>query len=376
MISEILNNAVYFSLLLIFLSSIIGVFLRIRARDRCLRDFHNFSTRVELKSGKIIWGKIQVYGTGIELEYPEECEDSDGFFKNSYILYNSEIKKLQVIYRYHDELTEKNKERRKKDIKRTYRPTIISLTRRKLRNFFNTFRDGINQTFTLFLGTMSSGRPKSTLATKKKDLGGLGSQVITTVSNSFDPIVEQYIGQYVVVEMAVGEEIREIYGILKEYTEQFVELLNVLSAENVQLDLPDMCQEISHRSLTVTRDTGIIQITNTGAAPVYIRQLKYADTIKPVRQELAESGSMDLSVPDESVPITLTASFVRQVDLIIPREIGVIRHAGRKYRHSLETLLGLERHSENPEAQFVFDRDIVELSSELNTESHETIDNN
>jgi len=88
MISVILNNALYFSFLLILVSSIIGVFLRMRARDRCLTDFKEYKITLELTDGELVWGILHVFGSGIELEYQEEHKDRDGHFENSYILYN------------------------------------------------------------------------------------------------------------------------------------------------------------------------------------------------------------------------------------------------------------------------------------------------
>ena len=48
-----------------------------------------------------------------------------------------------------------------------------------------------------------------------------------SVGTSFEPLLERYIGHRVVVELVKGDKIFEYPGVLKEYTAEFIEVMDV-----------------------------------------------------------------------------------------------------------------------------------------------------
>jgi hypothetical protein len=145
-LGSILNNALYVSILVILISSLVGFCVQLRARDRCLRDFDGFAVTAEDKEGKVAWGTLRAYSSGIELLYTSVYEDAEGHVENSYILCEKELRNLQAIYRLHDEQSTQNQLRRQRDMRRTYQPTLFSRIGRALRSLFNMFKDAIVQT--------------------------------------------------------------------------------------------------------------------------------------------------------------------------------------------------------------------------------------
>ena len=55
LLSLLLDNVVALTIVFIFASAIMGAFLKTRARDRCLKDFHRYHITVEDKLGDAAW---------------------------------------------------------------------------------------------------------------------------------------------------------------------------------------------------------------------------------------------------------------------------------------------------------------------------------
>ena len=110
------------TIIFIILATGVGVFVRKRSRDKCLRDFEHNMVTLEDTSGKTIWGKLRVENTGLEFTYPEKQQDADGHEEASYILYKYEYPNIAAVIRFHDDLSERNKTEREKELERTYHP--------------------------------------------------------------------------------------------------------------------------------------------------------------------------------------------------------------------------------------------------------------
>ena len=102
---------------LIFLLALVGAYLRSMVRDRCLKSWDGFHITVERTDGKVIWGVMRLEPTGIELSYLDTIQD-EKHIESTFLIYNSEYKNIQAIYRYADKLSEWGKKRRTSDIQR------------------------------------------------------------------------------------------------------------------------------------------------------------------------------------------------------------------------------------------------------------------
>ncbi|MHC4700193.1 MAG: hypothetical protein ACYTFQ_06430, partial [Planctomycetota bacterium] len=131
------------TIIFIILATGVGVFVRKRSRDKCLRDFEHNMVTLEDASGKTIWGKLRVENTGLEFVYPEKQQDADGHREASYILYKYEYPNIRAVIRFHDDLSERNKAEREKELERTYHPGWWRRQKRRILNVFRTVRDSI-----------------------------------------------------------------------------------------------------------------------------------------------------------------------------------------------------------------------------------------
>ena len=74
-----------------------------------------------------------------------------------------------------------------------------------------------------------------------------------SVGTSFEPLLERYIGHKVVLKLIKGDKIFEYCGVLKEYTGQFVEIMDVNykmkeeePARTADLVVPRKCGIVRH----------------------------------------------------------------------------------------------------------------------------------
>jgi len=343
-INSILNNALYISILVILLSSLVGFYVKSRARDRCIRDFDGFKVTTEDKKGKVAWGILRAYSSGIELLYTSAHQDAEGHVENSYILYDNELGNLQAIYRFHDDQSEENQRRRKRDIQRVYQPTIFRRAARAVRNVVSTFKDAIVQTMNAILGHRATQSPPSVVLSKRKELTASGAQLLgSAVGNAYEPILEHYIGRCVVLEILCGEAVKEEHGILKEYSAKYIELLNVRIEVPIQMYLKE--RPFPDGSLVrIERDERVVHVTNKLDRTLLIVAVKCEKSSRPVNVPVGSMQSIDVELSKGEVgkAIELELSVRCLTDLVVPRSVAVVRHAGKREKLSLDALLGLD----------------------------------
>jgi len=222
------ESATAITILFIIFAAGVGAFIRKRSRDKCLKDFSQNMVTLEETSGKTIWGKLRVENTGLEFVYPKKHKDEEGHDETSYILYKYEYPNIGALIRFHDELSERNKKEREKELKRTYHPTLLRRLKRKVKNVFKTIRDSVMEIVNLLMSQAKKATPAGAVLTSQdKYVSQMKQELMGSVGTSFEPLLERYIGHKVVLEMIKGDKMLEYCGVLKEYTAEFVEIMDV-----------------------------------------------------------------------------------------------------------------------------------------------------
>ena len=223
-----LFNPVVITILFIVLTTFVGAFIKGRQKDKCLKAFRDFIITLEDASGKRIWGRLRVEATGLELQYTQPHDDADGHLESSYMLYKYEYGNISALVRFHDYLTEENLKRRDAELAKTYHPSWWRRSRRKLVNVFKTIRASIMEVSNVLLSqakkTTGAG---GLLSTQDKYVSQMRNEVIGSVDTSYEPLLEKYIGHRVVTEFLHQEQPVELVGVLKDYTAEFLEILDV-----------------------------------------------------------------------------------------------------------------------------------------------------
>ena len=222
------DSATAITILFIIFAAGVAAFVRKRSRDKCLRDFEQNMVTLEDTSGKTIWGKLRAENTGLEFVYPEKNKDEQGHDEVSYILYKYEYPKIGAVIRFHDELNENNKKAREKELKKTYHPGPWRRLKRKMLNVLRTVRDSVVEVVNLLISQAKKATPTGKMLTSQdKYVSQMKQELMGSVGTSFEPLLERYIGNKVVLEMIKGDKIFEYCGVLKEYTAEFIEIMDV-----------------------------------------------------------------------------------------------------------------------------------------------------
>ena len=228
------ESATAITILFIIFAAGVGAFVRKRSRDKCLRDFEKNMVTLEQMSGKTIWGNLRVENTGLEFVYSEKHQDPDGHDETSYILYKYEYPDIVAVVRFHDELSEQNKIAREKELKRTYHPGFRRKLKRRILNVFRTVRDSVLEVVNLLISQAKKATPTGKVLTSQdKYVSQMKAELMASAGTSFEPLLERYIGHKVVLEMIKGDKVLEYCGVLKDYTAEFIEIMDVDYASNL-----------------------------------------------------------------------------------------------------------------------------------------------
>ena len=65
------------------------------------------------------------------------------------------------------------------------------------------------------------------LTSQDKYVTQMKQELVGSVGASYEPLLERYIGHKVVIDMIKGDKTFEYCGVLKEYTAEFIEIMDV-----------------------------------------------------------------------------------------------------------------------------------------------------
>lgn len=322
---QIFDVTLLSTIALIFFVALVGAFLRARHRDPCLKSFNGFHVTLERGNGKMIWGVMELEATGMELRYRNSVPNGH-HLESSYILYSDEYQDIQAIYRYTDSLTQQNRRQRALDVKRSFHPGPFRLLGRKCRHFLSGASNSMGEIVGILAGRLRKPVGQYITAAGEAHLKQLGTSVIGRVGTSYDPLLERYVGNKVVIEVLEGtNEVHEHVGILKNYSPDFMEILDV--------------QYPKKQALTVTRDNTarldclkatlkdqVLKIENCTSRPVLLDSLTSNDQEQLLNIVVEGGEAITLHLKIELETGQLNMRVVRDLDMIIPRTRCVLRH--------------------------------------------------
>lgn len=367
-LNRLFSNALAVTILVILGTSLISFYVKMRGRDRCLRDLDGFQVTIETQDGHVAWGALRTYATGVELLYlgadpNQQAGDPsspkrpwhptgvgrgqsggpDIYTKHSYILYNNELPRIECFYRFHDHQSDERRRQRERDIKKTYQPSLPRRSARTLRNVLTTFRDAIIQSLNAILGARAAAT-QSTLLSKHKDLTASGAQLLdSAVGSAYDPILEHYVGQYVVLEMGTQDPIEEEHGILKEYSAQYIELLNAKVEVPLHIYMrrrPHVAQAQVH----VEQEGQAAHVWHDLDYPIVVATLCAGEAQRELDRPVAPGQRVEIALSEAEAagPVSFAWGVRCLADLVVPRAIARVRHAGRQETLTWEAWLGLD----------------------------------
>ncbi|NLC69156.1 MAG: hypothetical protein GX754_10355 [Clostridiaceae bacterium] len=174
----------------------------------------------------------------------------------SYILYKTEFARIAALIRYHKNLSDKDKIARKVDIERTYHPSRPRRIKRRFMNMLKMLKDSLMEIFSTITGHLSKQNISQKItAAEIGQTTKVQKEIINTIDAAYDPLLEKYIGNHVIVEFNLNDTPVVLKGILKEYTSEFIELLDILIKTELD-DAETPADIIIPRKLAIIRGVG------------------------------------------------------------------------------------------------------------------------
>lgn len=307
--------------------------LRARRRDRCLSALDDFHVTLAEQGGDLVWGRAHVYATGLEIEYPKPIVARGGHLERSFIFYKDQFGTMTALYRCPEGLSEEEQARRSIMIEQTANPGMLRRTMRWLRNWMSMVRDALVQAVGLIIGVAKTRAPGSAVfSSQEQNMKALSGEIIGHTGNAFDPLLEQHLFTQVVVEITTDDTTRSYCGWLKDYTSEFIEVLDAYAntpdttPQPVQPFSPDTTA-LPHIDIAV--HAGRLHVTNRRGRMLYIQQITAGDWSHPVDAVLPPGARVDVTLPPDANPGDARAwvGTADRVDMVVPRRHALVRHA-------------------------------------------------
>jgi hypothetical protein len=334
-----LDTIFWFTVLVIFIVTILSALLRRLAKDKALKLFHEYHVSFFSERRATLWGDCLVYSQGIELLFDQVFTTRRKLNKSSALIYEDEFAPMICLTRSVHGLHPHELEDRKRQIQRTFKPNVFRKSKRWFRNLLNTMRDAITKTMNLVVGRFTGGNPAgAALAAQSGDINSLAGTFVNLAANAYEPLLERYIGQPVVVEIALPPPpgpppppnwvapTAEFPGYLVDYTQRFLAVFNVEHEpiETLEIKLEPgkpPAPDLPELKISVSDQDTVIKVEG-----------KDAFVLRKVFCNAEESDLGIAMIPGTSVVLaaitlatTLTVERTRQIDLVVPRSRARVR---------------------------------------------------
>lgn len=314
---------------LIFFLTLLGANIRSRRRDACLNAFRGYPVTIERTDGRVVWGVLALESTGLELQYTDSVQDAN-HVESSFLLYGSEFGVIQTVYRYVDELSDDDKRRRRGQVHRYFHPGPLVRIMRATQHFFAMASDSLTEVLGMIMGSLKKPAGRYITDASDEHLKRFSSTVVGSVGTTFDPLIERLIGQKVVFELVEGEEVHEHVGIFKNYSPDFLELLDVQYPEKRSLEL-DISKPVDAQGMSAVYENNVIHVTNHTQHPMLVRSL-HLDAKEELLNVVVDGGEViDLHPEAGFSQAKLNVNVVRELDMIVPRSRAIVRHRAERY---------------------------------------------
>ena len=366
-----MDNILIATVVIIFFTALLSRI--VQKFDRVLKSIRNFHITIVRKDGKRMWGNARMYANGMKLLFSKPYQSSGGSWVDSYLFYQADMDNLKLIFRYHDELSPENKQRRLLEINKVSKPGHFRRGVRQLRNFISNFQDAFSETLGVFLNRMKSNAGELIKA-NEKHIKEVGSTAIGAAGKEYDQILEHHINKKVVVSVKDAEKKQEYTGFLGEYSAKWLALIHCEIEQDWHLPLNDMNRLMLNRNIDVAfriisedGEFGLeIEVSNYSQEEIRLKSVKGEEFSKNIYKSVKSDETINMlltKLPNKLFPeecnqildkkieniaperggnyhpdlwrelkdklpeLDLIYSCKRRVDVYVPRSIAVVRHS-------------------------------------------------
>ena len=331
----LLENPLGVTILIIFLAAIITIVVKQRKRDKCLKFFNGFHVTYLDAKGRIIWGDLKVFSTGLSLLFDAPFITRRGLIKTSAVIYESAMVDCIALCRLEGALTEQEKQVRQKQIRRSFQPGLIRRMFRAVCNAFNSLRDAFSKAFSVLLGTMVKTKPVGgALASRQSDLEQIASTLIA-VGNAYEPILEKLIGKSVLLllknPLLPDAPPIQLPGYLVEYTDEYLAVFNTEQTPLETINL-DVTEPVDLSWVRIDRDEEHATITVVGREAVAVDNMTVGGQVTELDVGLLPGCSLKIGCA-KMAALKLRLHRTHRVDIVCPRKIAGI-HFGSEQEYT------------------------------------------
>jgi len=348
------------TILVLFLVTLLGAVLRRYARDKCLRLFDGFHVTWLPAQKPAMWGRMETLSQGILLAYDSPVEDPRGLTKAASLIYEDELTRMLALLRTRLAMSSEEQLRHAAQVQRLLNPSLWQRLSRRLKNLVSMVRDAIVGTLALLLGRLSSSQPAgAALRTQSQQITAVGSELIGTLANAYEPLLERHLGQPVVVEIRLPEgsprPALQFPGYLAEYSERYVVLVNPDQGpvEEIELEVPPGGSDIPGLA-SLARNGEALRVEAIGEDAILLKSLE-ADGRKWKLGVVLIPGSFVRLSATAKGWAKLVVARLRRLDIICPRTVARVRYssAGWEWKRRDRAGLGPAEETEREPASLV-----------------------
>jgi hypothetical protein len=281
---------------------------------------------------------MQLEPTGFELIYRDSVQDVN-HVESSYVLYGTEFADIQAIYRYVDDLSPEDLAQRQRELKRYFHPGLLVRLVRNMQHFVSLASDSLTEVLGMIMGQLRKPAGRYIGNVSDAQFARLSTAVVGTIGTTYDPLLERFIGDKVVVDLLEGEESHEHVAVFKNYSADFIELLDVQYPQPQTYHLSGQPDNRVAKSLVTERDGKILRVRNTSEQPILIQSIRMSnapDADEEMLNVVVDGGEVvELQPVGLTDDATLVVRIVRELDMVVPRTRCVIRHRADRYEPSV-----------------------------------------
>ncbi|MBD3184184.1 hypothetical protein GF312_18005 [Candidatus Poribacteria bacterium] len=353
------ERPIIFSIIIVTFVTIFSTIMTMLKKDKLLKSLAGHLVTIELKDGGRHRGRLRVESEGLEVVAEKVNQSNE---KVSYLLRQDEFNNIHALVRYHDFLTEREKEARRAEVDQVYHPSIGMRLRRRFRNFINTMKRVASKTFKLVFGTVKK-QFKGEAGQYAGELEKSGQEAISYVTEAaYDTLIDRLIGTKVVVRVVRDNKNVEYVGVLKDYTGQFIELMDVSYKNEWSISMDRGHPSKHERGLIVRKDGNDVVIRSKSPFPVTLRHIYWTGDRPDTKREninkvIEPFGELRLNTMPPTLEITVNPfeqlrlptnyhyqeyknmriafESVRVADIVMLKNYGIVRHRTEKYEPRL-----------------------------------------
>jgi len=336
----LLDNGLLVVLLFIFLTAIISVVVKLWKKDKCLKFFRGYHVTYATRDGRCLWGDLTVYSRGVALRFDAAYTNARGIVKTAALVYESELDAgAMALCRIDAGLSDRERRRRAKQVRRSFRPNVFRRVGRWFRNLLDTLRDAFGKALTAIVGAVAKTRPgDSVVAQQQGSVNEIGQTLLGAAGNAYEPVLEAQIGKPVVIQIAAaggGDNPPppfELPGYLVDYTDKWLAVFNTEHDAVLEREELELTEGVTKEHYRVELAPGQVAVTSTSPDAVVVQRMESdgraydlaTPLLRGVTLRLARGGAGGAA----ATPVRLVLERVRRIDVVAPRSRATIHFGG------------------------------------------------